>query len=211
MTEPFRIVNLERAHGAAVARLHRQAIPQGFLSRLGDTFLANLYLGIAAAPDAVVWVAVDQDDQVLGFVSGTTDTRRCYRQVLLRRGWLLGLLAIPSLVRPANIRHILETLRYPGSQEPNRSETDTPPSQAAELLSIAVDTVARGLGLGRKLVEVLEQSLRERHYRGAYRVVTSAADPRSNAFYLGVGFRHQREFQHHDHAMNEYTKDLEQS
>ena len=57
MTEPFRIVNLERAHGAAVARLHRQAIPQGFLSRLGDTFLANLYLGINSASTVEVAAA----------------------------------------------------------------------------------------------------------------------------------------------------------
>jgi len=209
MTEPYRIVNLERAHGAAVARLHRQAIPQGFLSRLGDAFLANLYLGIAAAPDAVVWVAVDQDDRVLGFVSGTTDTRICYRQVLLRRGWLLGLLAVPSLVHPANIRHIIETLRYPREQEADHAEKAETTHQEAELLSIAVNPEARGLGLGRKLVQILEQSLRERQYRGAYRVVTSAADPQSNAFYLGVGFRLQREFLHHDHAMNEYIKDLD--
>ncbi len=40
-------------------------------------------------------------------------------------------------------------------------------------------------------------------------MVTMAADPRSNAFYLKVGFRLIRGFEHHGVAMNLYVKTMD--
>jgi ribosomal protein S18 acetylase RimI-like enzyme len=208
-------------HGARVAELHRQSLPAGFLSRLGDRFLARLYRAIGTAPRSGVWVAEDAAGRCLGFVSGSCDVGRCYRSVLLRAGAPLLWLAAPALLRPAALKHAAETLTYPlrGPERrdpetvPADDEADAPPDRVgairAELLSIAVDGEARGLGLGRRLVQALETAFLGWGHAGPYRVVTDAEDPRSNAFYVGVGFTFVHRFRHHGHPMALFVKEPE--
>jgi len=191
-----------------VACLHAQGIPQGFLSRLGDGFRATLYRGIAAASRSGVWVAVTGDGEVVGFISGTAHVGDCYRSVLRRRGAALAARAAPSLLRPATWRYAYETLTYPRREvaRPDRDRGDARPS--AELLSIVVAPYGRGTGAAAGLVAALESALLSWQGPGSYRVVTMAADPRSNGFYEKVGFVHVREFRHHGIAMNLYHKEL---
>ena len=54
----------------------------------------------------------------------------------------------------------------------------------------------------------LESALLGWQGTGPYRVVTMAADPRSNRFYRKVGFSFVREFEHHGVTMNLYHKEL---
>lgn len=188
--------------GREVARLHREALPQGFLSRLGDPFLARLYHGIDRDPRAAVWVAED-DEGVLGFLAGAADVQGLYRGVLARDALALGLRLLPSLLRPAMLRRIGETALYPFRRlGPDDGLAGLP---HAELLAVGVDARARGKGVGRALVGELEEALRGWGVR-AYRVVTDAEDPRSNAFYRRVGFDHAGNFTHHGHPMAAYTK-----
>ena len=71
-----------------------------------------------------------------------------------------------------------------------------------------VGEAARGLGVGRGLVHALERFFTESGAALEYEVVTDAEDPRSNAFYEGIGFSHRRRFVHHGHPMNAYHKRL---
>ena len=50
----------------ALAALHSRAFPDFFLSRLGEPFLEQLYLGYTSDPDAVVSVARARDGRVVG-------------------------------------------------------------------------------------------------------------------------------------------------
>ena len=196
-------------HRNAVAALHRMALPNGFLSSLGDRFLGILYSGIGRDPGSAVWVATDDNDQVLGFVSGTLDVRRCYRSVLVNSFIFLLWALIPALVHATSWKRILETLTYPFRQNPEPAAEDPVASDEeipAELLSLAVSEHSRGLGVGRHLVTRLESSFRAQGYDGPYRVVTDALDPSSNAFYRKVGFALVREFLHHEHPMHQYVK-----
>jgi len=200
----FRLVPVSQEHTSAIARLHRLALPNGFLSALGDGFLGTLYLGISKAPKSVVWVAVNDKNEVLGFVSGTCDVKSCYKSVLSTSFLQLGWNVIPSLIHFTVWKRILETLAYPFKKE--KSPVDNDKQIHAELLSIAVSEKARGLGLGRALVKKLEASFIEWEHLNEYQVVTDALDSRSNGFYEGVGFTFQKEFFHHDHPMHRYYK-----
>ena len=208
----FEIASFADGDGAQVAALHRLALPNGFLSSLGDHALSLLYQGIARQRGATVIVARTPRGEVLGFVSGTTDVSGLYRGVLRRSGLRLGLAMMRSAYHPSTIRKVWETLTYPlrfrgsvacgSSQEPD-------PGCTAELLSIAVDGGKRGLGIGRALLHALDQHFRFVGQVGRYRVVTDAEDPRSNAFYARMGFEPIGGFLHHGHPMNMYVRRLD--
>lgn len=200
---------MKQSEAPVIAELHREGIPQGFLSRIGPGFRAEMYRGIALAARSGVWVAVNSRGEIYGFICGTAHIGRCYRSVLLRRGLVMVVYALPALIRPTTWKHIIETMTYPRREiteapEPEGAARESEPT--AELLSIVVGASGRGSGAAGQLVAALEDGLREWQHLGVYRVVTMAADPRSNAFYRKVGFRHVREFQHHGVAMNLYHK-----
>ncbi|MBU0742292.1 GNAT family N-acetyltransferase [bacterium] len=207
----FVIKTFEQRYVEDVAKLHCMALPRGFLSTLGTGFLGRLYLGIADADLSGVWVAVGYGDRCLGFISGSRDLHQCYRYVL-RHGWFpLGIRLAGSLFRWRSIVHLSQTLAYPfrklGADGDEKDEVIRLGREVrAELLSIAVASEARGMGVGRALVEMLEQYLLDCGHSGLYRVVTDAEDPRSNAFYDSVGFSLRGQFRHHEHTMALYTK-----
>ena len=195
-----------------VASLHRLAIPRGFLSELGDGFLGQLYTLIACSSGACVLVAVDSKDRCQGFIAGSIDLRNCYREVLRRGALPLFWKVLPNLFRPSVLMRIVQTILYPlrktkGEACPE-NKGDVKDSTKAELLSIAVDEKTRGSGVGRLLIDALEEYFRRNGHPDSYHVVTDAQDPRSNAFYASMGFQHQRAFKHHDHDMNQYVKEV---
>jgi ribosomal protein S18 acetylase RimI-like enzyme len=191
----------EPEHYAAVARLHTEGIPHGFLSRLGVAFLTELYGSLANHPGACVLVALDGEGHCSGFVAGTVDTRGLFRQVLLRHGYRYLAVLLRPLAQPRNLRAALETAGY-GLFGGRRRR---PARAAAELLSIVVSPSARRAGTGRALVFEFESFL-ARQGSAQYKVVTAQSDPKSNAFYQSCGFSLSDSFEHHDCPMNEYLK-----
>ncbi len=160
-----------------MARLHATAIREGFLSTLGERFLAHLYRAMTGSDAAVLLVARGDDGHVQGFVAGSTRPGAFYRQFLRRRGPRSALLLAGRALRPAAARRILETVRHVGREG----------GGGPELLSIAVGPPARRTGLGSGLVLKLEEHLRS---EGAERlsVVVGSGNRPARAFYERLGF-----------------------
>lgn len=161
-----------------VAALHAANIDQGFLSTLGEGFLALVYQAIDDSPTSVLLVE-ERDGRVVGFVSGTDGMGPIYRR-LLRRPFSLGLSLLPSLVRPARVRRMLEILRYGG----DKPEAASWPR--AELLSIAVSADVRGQGVAETLYRGLEAEFRARGV-DEFRIVVGENLLPAHRFYQRMG------------------------
>lgn len=192
-----------RSLSRTIAMIHKEAIPLGFLSRLGTGFLSSLYRAITFTKGCTVIVALDKEDRVCGFVSGTVNISSMYRRILLNYWHRFFFHILWKLINPLVIKRIFETLFYPKKEMSKDHGNRVSP---AELLSIAVTEEARGKGVGKGLVDKLDRFYRDTSNISEYYVVTYSGDERSNSFYKRRGFDFVRAFDHHDNVMHEYKK-----
>jgi glycosyltransferase involved in cell wall biosynthesis/GNAT superfamily N-acetyltransferase len=159
------------ADAPALARLHRAALPDAFMSGLGVRFLRRFYGALLDDPGSTVVVA-EADGAVVGFAAGAASLPSFARR--------FALYALPSLVRPRQLRRALESARYA------RRRGDLP---EAELISVAVAPSIRGRGVGRKLVTDVVASLGDlgAHAVSAYSAETNDAASR---LFRGSRFAH---------------------
>jgi glycosyltransferase involved in cell wall biosynthesis/ribosomal protein S18 acetylase RimI-like enzyme len=175
---PARLRPATRRDAEAMARLHRDALPDAFLPTLGDRFLRRLYRALIADPCGVAVVA-ENARGVVGFAAGASSVESFFRRFRRRHGIPAALLAGPRLVRRDVRRRLRETSRYPNET------ADLPP---AELLAIAVEPGHTSGGVGTALARDLLDGL-SHHGAHEVRVTVAASNRGANRFYEGLGFR----------------------
>jgi len=161
-----------------VARLHIEGINQGFLTTLGERFLAMMYQAIDESDGAVLFVEYD-GDRVVGFVTGAESMRPIFRQMLRQKARLASALA-PALLNPRKVVRILEILRH------SRTQTGSDSLPEFELLSIAVARAARRKGVAKRLYEALVVFCAENGFP-AFKIVVGANLAPAHAFYRQMG------------------------
>jgi ribosomal protein S18 acetylase RimI-like enzyme len=185
-----------------IAKLHMDSIPTGFLSKLGLTFLTELYRAIQQEKGSVVFVA-ETDGRVDGFLAGTTTINRLYKRVIIGKWYRFIFPLLKFVVNIKAAKMIIETFLY-GFKT---STSETIKSIHAELLSIAVLESGRGKGVGKALLVNLENFFRSSGVPN-YKVVTFSKDEQANCFYRSCQFILNRQFVHHGNTMNEYVKEV---
>ena len=181
---------LDRALARRVAKLHIEAIHEGFLSSLGEPFLVPLYEGLATSRSSFLITASDGDD-LAGFICGATDTRRAYLDFATSRGApRAALRLIPRLLSLSTVRRVAETLLYPTK----RTEVELP---RAEILNFCVSADRRGQGVGRRLFRALVDEFSRRGVPDI-RIVTGAEQRSAQAFYDRVGADRITELEVHE-------------
>jgi hypothetical protein len=116
-----------------IARLHIKNIEQGFLSSLGENFLALLYQSIDQSSKSIL-IVTKKNNRVIGFVAGTLDIKDVYIQLLKTPTKLLASL-IPQLTSFKKITSIFSLIFYAEKNQKLPME---------ELLSIAIHKDFRG-------------------------------------------------------------------
>jgi ribosomal protein S18 acetylase RimI-like enzyme len=185
-----------KEHAAAVAELHRLGISSGFLSSLGPMFLRQLYKAIPTCPAGFGYVWEESDGRVLGFIACAESTGRIYKQSLLRRGIMMAFPLLRFLIRPAVIKRMYHTWRYP-----SQVGDDLP---AAEVLSIVVSQDAWGKGVGQALMDAALGEFASRNIADA-KVAVGAGNEAGNKFYKKCGFELALTREHHGLPMNVYA------
>ncbi len=184
---------------ASAARLHAETIKYGFLARLGQRFLRQVYDGIACDSDSCLWV-LEERGAVLGFLAYSADVSAMFRRIKRARVLRLGFAALPAILNPSLLWQVLDTMRYGDKQ----SAAALPP---AEILSVGVSAAARGKGVGRRLIErAVERA--ERDGQRQLKVLAGAKLQEANQFYPACGFRKYCELMQHGEPLNVYMLDL---
>lgn len=196
--QTIQILPMKSEHLSEVAQLHIEGIKEGFMHSLGHKFVRLVYQAIVESDKAFGFVAV-RDGKVSGFISCAENTGAVSKEVLRRNLFKLLWAYLPKMLRLKNIKNSIETLLYPV-----RLGNDLP---SAELLAMVVAHQARGLGLGRKLVEA---SCNEFRKRGVWVFKTMVDELfTSNDFYKHIGFKAVGKYCHHGDMHNIYVLEVE--
>jgi ribosomal protein S18 acetylase RimI-like enzyme len=165
------------ADAAAMASLHREALPTAFLPTLGGGFLRRLYASMIRDP-GVITIVAEERGQVVGFAAAAVSVQAFYRRFARRDGVAAGLAASTQLLRRSVLRRAIETARHPSGGADGLPD--------AELLSIAVEGSRRSSGVGTGLATAVGRELGRRGVREC-RVIVGADNPVGNRFYERLG------------------------
>jgi ribosomal protein S18 acetylase RimI-like enzyme len=186
-----------------LARLHRKAFPDFFLSTLGEPFLVQFYGGFLQDETAISVVARDEDGMRLGAVVGTTEPSGFFGR-LVKHHWPGFALASTRAVlhNPGAASRLVRALRYRG---------EAPAGEKGALLSsICVDPAAQGGGIGRLLVDEWTRVAAAKGAHVAFLTTDAIGNDAVNGFYKARGWRLTDSYQTHEgRSMNRYTKRLD--
>ncbi len=163
-----------------VANLHLVNINQGFLSKLGSKFLYYLYKSISTSLDGFLIIATDNNDIVIGFVAGTTDLQKLYKQLVTKYFIQIVFCILPKILSFSTISRIWDIVIY---SRRSVTENGLPKS---ELLSIAVDQHYRGKKAARLLFSELCSEFEKNHIT-QFKIVVGSDLKRAQAFYKKMG------------------------
>lgn len=204
-SEPvFRIIPLSCHHIDAVARLHREAIPSAFTSFLGESFLKIFYRTLIESRYCFGFSAVDENNNVLGYITGASRLSGFSREFLMRNFLTVPFLILPKVLNWKIVKSVFQILLM-GRQDRKK---DLP---EAEIVSVAVMTEARGMGIGKCLMNV---AIAEFIRHGVQQVKVMVGDKLpANEYYLKSGFEwaEHLEFGSKKGSANVYVKKLLES
>lgn len=187
---------------AALSALHRRAFPDFFLSRLGEPFLRQFYLGYLDDPDAVVAVARAADGRIVGAAVGSTRPAGFFSRLLVRRlAGFVGASILAALRDPRTVPRLLAAVKYRGDQPPG--------SEGALLSSLCVDPSCRAAGIGGALDEAWRQRAVELGARTAFLTTDALDNEPVNLFHQRNGWQLTDQFTTpQGRRMNRYRHDL---
>lgn len=148
---------------AALARLHRETMPVGFMSTLGERFLRRFYRALLEHRGAVVLVAEEREGPVIGFAAATVSMAGFWREFCRRHGLAAAAAATHMLLRPGGLRGLRESVRYAGMTS----------GASAEYISMGIARPWRRRGIAQTLTDQVLSALGR---LGARRVRVMIAD-----------------------------------
>ena len=165
-----------------VARLHGEAFPGFFLSRLGTPFLRQFYAGFLVDPSSVTAVARSDLGEILGAAVGTTDPPGFFRRLLRRQLVGLALASVRAAMRqPSSVPRLVRAIRYRGDGGSTEG--------AALLSSIFVVPAAQARGVGSDLLTAWAKEASGRGAHEAFLTTDAEGNDRVNRFYSAHGWR----------------------
>ncbi len=182
----FTIRNARKEDLPIISRIHIEAFPNFFLSKLGCRFLKTYYNQYLIRNE-VLLVSTDSNDRPVGFIAGLNDSKGYYRG--LKKGWYKFIFSISiSMLNYKLIilcmRKALSVLRFSAvNKEVVIYE------KFHELTAIGVQPSYQGSGIGRMLLSehVRKMSLAG-NVEGIFLVTDHSDNKKVHNFYESFGF-----------------------
>lgn len=188
-----------------IALLHYQTINQGFLTKLGISFLKSLYQFLIFKELVLVY---SEANKVVGFISCALSSRGIMKRFLFSSPGGILKLGIALLKNPKLIKQLKETYQAPSLSvsDDTDAENDIPET---ELLSISVSPLAQKGGIGTNLLIALEKELIKKGI-SKYKVIAGEKLEGANKFYQKNGFVLAKQIIiHGDDISNVYIKEID--
>ena len=193
----------ESGQASSLAALHSKTLTEGFLSRLGTSFLKSLYTFLIKHEIVLVYT---EGEKVTGFVSCSVNTAGMMKKFLISSPKGISSIAWNLIKNPFLIKSLVETFLAPSKS--TKTEIYTVELPHTELLSISVDPDAQKNQIGTQLIEALEIILRKKGIK-KYKVVAGESLAGANKFYLKNGFVLASKIRIHGNSLsNVYIKEL---
>lgn len=205
MSHSVFVRNAQLVDAVQLAKLHKVEINQGFLSTLNLKFLTLLYRHLISTGS--VFVAMhESDDYIVGFVAGVNNTKKFYLSFLLSKGFIAAPLLLGKVFNLSFVRKVFESLLVPFKKAPPATKQSS--ERLPELVSIAVSSSTKGLGVGGQLIQKLEEGYKKSGVT-KYTVVVGDKLLLANKFYQKHGFIKSHVIVvHGDEKSNVYTKHI---
>ena len=204
-----RIRAIEHRDCERLAEMHSQAMGNSLWAQLGERFLLELYRGLIDSPYFLGFVYEERDaqseQQILGFIAGSTDTDRMFKSLFRKRYALLALSAGPALLRrPLLLKKLLQTHKY------SRMSTETADTIPGESLFCSFEPQLRGKRISGHINKVLFDELLARGHRRV-KISTETDNNGANRQLQSWGFEQIHDFRFYGKDMVTYALDLEAS
>lgn len=195
----MRVATLKnKSRVSEVVDVHMKSFTGFFLTFLGRGFLGQLYKGFVEYEGSGLIVAINDKDKIVGFLAYSDDLSGFYKYLIKKHlfsfAWYAGL---GFLRKPKIFFRLLRAFTY--SKEAKREE------KYVELSSIGVIPEAEGIGIGSKLINVLQKKSGLKQYKYIKLETDAENNERANHFYINNGFVLDHEYETHEgRKMNEY-------
>lgn len=196
MDTTFNIRSLKKKDCREVARIRFEIQEWGFLPSLGVNFLTELLKGTCESKWGLGIACLDKKGEIAGFVFATTDLKKYYRDILLRRGALMVFFAFLKLLQKPDLIHgIIQYLVYP-----DKMSRDT---IKAEWLTMVVREEYRNKRIGNILTSSLIEEFRKRGIK-QFKSTVASKNEISCRIHDRYGFKFMRTFKLHGEEINVY-------
>lgn len=185
-----------------VAELHFLAMGNSLWAQLGQGFLREIYRSLLCTPQFIAFV-YEEEDNVEGFIAGSTDTEAMMKSAFRQRTSRLALRTILGLRNPVVIKRLLETPRYFQQSTPQ----NTIP---AESLFCSFTPKLRGKRISGHINKVLFDTLAHLGHL-EIKITTEVDNVGANRQLQSWGFENRSTFQFYHKEMVLYVLNLEQS
>ncbi|MBN2893865.1 MAG: GNAT family N-acetyltransferase [Bacteroidales bacterium] len=194
----FIVQKAEIKNAIDIALLHKKEIPTGFISSLNLKVVKKLYESIIT--NEIIFV-LENESTIVGFVSCAKNTGILYKKFIKKNLFAVAPYFVLKVFSFSFIKKIFETLTAP-------KKTKLDNEEIPELLSIVIDSNQQAKGLGKLLLDELENKLVEDKIK-KYKVVAGDNLISANKFYNKYGFTLSAQTELHKGAIsNIYTKIL---
>ena len=171
----------------AIVRIHEQAFPSFFLTKLGSAFLRLYYKSVMDHSDGVLLVC-KKDDVPIGLCAGTVLSAGFNKRLIKANFFQYGIESLKLLFsKPKSLIRLMKNMSKEDSSVGDNGEY-------AELLSIAVDPTVQRSGAGKTMLLDLENEIKKKGGEKLSLTTDFENNEKAIGFYKSLGYNEWYDF-----------------